>query len=284
MKTAFRGMEEREREIIRITDAKDPVYRIFSERSEQQLMHYYEPEPGIFLAETVAVIERALDAGYEPLAFLIEEHLIGGAAKEILCRCPEVPVYTGDASLLKEITGYALTRGVLCAMRRKPVPSVEEICAGAKRIALLENVMNPTNVGAIFRSAAAIGMDAVLLSPGCSDPLYRRAIRVSVGTVFQIPWTFLEQNPAEALLPELKEKGYRTLAMALDSQALPLDDPSLLAWDWFLIALGSEGYGLTQDTIRACDQSVMIPMAHGVDSLNVAAAGAVTFWQLCRGR
>ena len=271
------------RRVTPITDTKDPAFRVFAERSEQQLLHYYEPEPGIFLAETVTVIERALDAGYEPLAFLIEEDLLSGAAERVLLRCPQVPVYTGDASLLKQITGYALTRGVLCAMRRKPMHTAEEICRSAKRIVLMENVMNPTNVGAIFRSAAAIGMDAVLLSHGCSDPLYRRAIRVSVGTVFSIPWAYLKEDPAETLLPGLKEKGYRTLAMALDEDALPLDDPSLSGLDRFLIALGSEGYGLTEETIKACDRSVMIPMTHGVDSLNVAAAGAVTFWQLCRG-
>ena len=232
----------------------------------------------MFIAESPKVIHRALDGGCVPVSMLMERKDIDGSAAEILARCPEIPVYTADEDLLCKLTGYHLTRGVLCAMRRPQLPSLEEICAKARRIVILENVQNPTNVGAIFRSAAALGMDAVLLTPGSSNPLYRRSARVSMGTVFQIPWTFTGAWPAD--MERLKALGFKTAAMALRDNSVSIDDPDLMAEEKLAILMGSEGDGLTNETIASCDYTVKIPMYHGVDSLNVAAASAVAFWQL----
>lgn len=271
--------------IIEITDFSAPELDIFARLNEVQLLHYFEPQPGIFIAESPAVIERALDAGYLPLSLLVEQKQLDGQAQTILARCGKVPVYTGDFQVLKQLTGFPMTRGALCAMRRKPAKPVEEICAGARRIVVLENVVNPTNVGAIFRSAAALNMDAVLLTAPCSDPLYRRASRVSMGTVFQIPWTYFDakktQWPQQGL-SLLHQLGFRTAAMALSDASIPIDDPRLMEEEKLAIVLGTEGDGLAASTIADCDYTVRIPMSHGVDSLNVAAAGAVAFWQLGR--
>ena len=269
--------------IIEITDFHTPDLDIYAHLSEGQLLHYYEPELGLFIAESPKVIERALDAGYLPKSLLLEKKHIDSQAKEVIARCGDVPVYTAELEVLTQITGFQLTRGVLCAMHRKILPTVAEVCAGARRIAVLENVMNPTNVGAIFRSAAALNIDAVLLTPACSDPLYRRAIRVSMGTVFQIPWTYLDSNTAEAdrhYTSILQKLGFKTAAMALNDNSVSIDNPKLLSEDKLAIILGTEGDGLAENTIASCDYTVKIPMSHGVDSLNVAAASAVAFWQL----
>ena len=265
-----------------IKDFAAPELDVYARTSEVQLLRYYEPEPGIFIAESPKVIERALNAGYQPISFLVEHKDLEGEAREILKQYPDVPVYTAEYELLVKLTGFALTRGMLCAMRRNPLPSVEEICRNASRIAVLENVVNPTNIGAIFRSAAAPHMDAVLLTGRCSDPLYRRAARVSMGTVFQIPWAYF---PEDAPWPEdgmalLRRLGFKTAAMALRDDSLSIDDPQLLAEQKLAIVLGTEGDGLAAGTIAHCDYTVRIPMAHGVDSLNVAAASAVAFYQL----
>lgn len=261
-------------EIIHITNFEDPRLDIYARLKEAQLFHYYEPAPGLFLAESPKVIERALQAGYEPVSFLLEEKHIQGEAKELLARCPDIPIFTAPFDVLTRLTGYALTRGALCAMRRRVLPEVSEICARARRIAVLENVVNPTNVGAIFRSAAALHMDAVLLTPACSDPLYRRASRVSMGTVFQVPWTVIPE------ISTLKQLGFQTAAMALNDHSIGIEDPRLNEAEKLAIVLGTEGDGLAASTIAACDYTVKIPMSHGVDSLNVAAASAVAFWQL----
>lgn len=276
-------MDIRTDRIIPITDFMAPELDVYARLSENQLYHLYEPDAGIFIAESPNVIERALNAGYEPLSFLAETRELYGDAQRILMRCEHTPVYTAESELLTRLTGFALTRGLLCAMRRKPLPTLEAVCAGARRIAVMERVMNPTNVGAIFRSAAALGMDAVLLTPGCSDPLYRRAARVSMGTVFQIPWTFLDEKISS--WPEegqkiLRQLGFRTAAMALNQDSVSVDHPALMAEERLAIVLGTEGDGLSEKTIADCDYTVMIPMAHGVDSLNVAAASAVAFWEL----
>lgn len=276
-------MDIRTDRIIPITDFMAPELDVYARLSENQLYHLYEPDAGIFIAESPNVIERALNAGYEPLSFLAETRELYGDAQRILMRCEHMPVYTAESELLTRLTGFALTRGLLCAMRRKPLPTLEAVCAGARRIAVMERVMNPTNVGAIFRSAAALGMDAVLLTPGCSDPLYRRAARVSMGTVFQIPWTFLDEKISS--WPEegqkiLRQLGFRTAAMALKQDSVSVDHPALMAEERLAIVLGTEGDGLSEKTIADCDYTVMIPMAHGVDSLNVAAASAVAFWEL----
>ena len=276
-------MDIRTDRIISITDFMAPELDVYARLSENQLYHLYEPDAGIFIAESPNVIERALNAGYEPLSFLAETRELYGDAQRILMRCEHTPVYTAESELLTRLTGFALTRGLLCAMRRKPLPTLEAVCAGARRIAVMERVMNPTNVGAIFRSAAALGMDAVLLTPGCSDPLYRRAARVSMGTVFQIPWTFLDEKICS--WPEegqkiLRQLGFRTAAMALKQDSVSVDHPALMAEERLAIVLGTEGDGLSEKTIADCDYTVMIPMAHGVDSLNVAAASAVAFWEL----
>lgn len=269
--------------IIEITDFMSPELDVYARLTENQLLNRHEPEKGLFIAESPNVVERALNAGYTPVSLLLERKHITGQAAHIIERCRDIPVYTADFDVLTQLTGFQLTRGVLCAMRRKPLPDVREVCAGTRRIAILENVMNPTNVGAIFRSAAALNMDAVLLTPACSNPLYRRSTRVSMGTVFQIPWTYIGNE--EALWPQqgialLRSMGFKTAAMALSDQAVNIDDPQLMAEEKLAVILGTEGDGLTSSTIADCDYTVCIPMAHGVDSLNVAAASAVAFWQL----
>lgn len=269
--------------IIEITDFTAPELDVYARLTEAQLLNREEPAKGMFIAESPKVIERALDAGCQPVSLLMERKHIEGQAKEVIERCGDIPVYTSDLDILTKLTGFQLTRGVLCAMRRPQLKSVEETVKDARRIVILENVMNPTNVGAIFRSAAALGMDAVLLTPGCSNPLYRRAARVSMGTVFQIPWTFIGSEMADWPGPgmeKLRQLGFKTAAMALRSDSISIDDPVLLEEEKLAIVLGSEGDGLTNDTIADCDYTVLIPMYHGVDSLNVAAASAVAFWQL----
>lgn len=272
--------------IIEINDITAPELDVYARTSEVQLLRYYEPEPGLFIAESPKVIERALNAGYEPLSFLVEHKDLEAEAKQILERYPEIPVYTAEYDVLVGMTGYALARGMLCAMKRRRLPSVEEICQNTSRIAILENVVNPTNVGAIFRSAAALHMDAVLLTRGCSDPLYRRAARVSMGTVFQIPWTYFDKKSSwpEEGMKSIQNLGFKTVAMALRDDSFSIDDPKLLAEEKLAIVLGTEGDGLASQTIADCDYTVKIPMSHGVDSLNVAAASAVAFWELGRKR
>lgn len=263
--------------IIEITDFNSPQLDIYARMSEGQLLNRHEPEKGIFIAESPKVVERALDAGCEPISMLVERKHIDGEAKPVIDRCREVPVYTAPFEVLTQLTGFKLTRGMLCAMHRPQLPNVSEVCSKARRIAVLENLMNPTNVGAIFRSSAALNMDAVLLTHGCSNPLYRRAIRVSMGTVFQIPWTFLDKEKG---VSELKELGFKTAAMALTDDSVSIDNEELLAEEKLAIVLGTEGDGLAKETIADCDYTVKIPMSHGVDSLNVAAASAVAFWQM----
>lgn len=265
-----------------IKDFAAPELDVYARTSEVQLLRYYEPEPGIFIAESPKVIERALHAGYQPISFLVEHKDLEREAGEILKKYPDVPVYTAEYEVLVKLTGFALTRGMLCAMRRNPLPLAEEICRNASRIAVLENVVNPTNIGAIFRSAAALHMDAVLLTGGCSDPLYRRAARVSMGTVFQIPWTYFDKKtawPGEGM-QLLKNMGFKTAAMALRDDSVGIDNQTLQAEEKLAIVLGTEGDGLSSQTIADCDYTVRIPMSHGVDSLNVAAASAVAFWEL----
>ena len=312
--------------IIEIKDLDAPELQIYYNLNEAQLFHYFEPKPGIFIAESPKVIERALDAGCVPMSFLIEKKHVETQAKEILARCEklksqdikqtdkmksgngnsnlaagheipvctaeheipvytaehEIPVYTAEVEVLAKITGYQLTRGMLCAMYRPALPSVEQLCKNARRVAILENVVNPTNVGAIFRSAAALGMDAVLLTPACADPLYRRASRVSMGTVFQIPWTYFDKNASwpDGAMDVLHKLGYKTAAMALRDDSVSIDDEKMMAEEKLAVVLGTEGDGLADHTIADCDYTVKIPMTHGVDSLNVAAASAVAFWQL----
>ena len=267
--------------IIEITDFAAPELDVYARLTENQLINRQEPEKGLFIAESPKVVERALDAGYQPVSLLLERKHIEGEAKNVIARCGDIPIYTAEFDVLTQLTGFQLTRGVLCAMRRPTLPSAEDICRGARRIAVLENVMNPTNIGAIFRSAAALNMDAVLLTPACSNPLYRRAIRVSMGTVFQVPWTFVDSWP-DSGIAMLKSLGFRTAAMALSDEAVSIDDPQLMAEDKLAVILGTEGDGLAASTIADCDYTVCIPMSHGVDSLNVAAASAVAFWQLAR--
>lgn len=270
--------------IIEITDFAAPELDIYARYSEVQLLRINEPKPGIFIAESPKVVERALDAGYEPISMLVEHKHIETQAKELIARCGDIPVYTAEYDVLTKLTGFALTRGMLCAMKRRTLPTVEEVCSNTRRIAVLENVVNPTNVGAIFRSAAALHMDAVLLTPGCSDPLYRRASRVSMGTVFQVPWTYIPKGDwAENSMETLKKLGFRTAAMALSDRSVSIADPVLSQEEKLAIILGTEGDGLAASTIAACDYTVKIPMSHGVDSLNVAAASAVAFWQLGMG-
>ena len=269
--------------VIEITDFTTPELDVYARLTEAQLLNREEPAKGLFIAESPKVIERALDAGCQPVSLLMERRHIDSQAKAVIARCGDIPVYTSDLDILTKLTGFQLTRGVLCAMRRPALKSVEETLQDSKRIVILENVMNPTNVGAIFRSAAALGMDAVLLTPGCSTPLYRRAARVSMGTVFQIPWTFIGSSMAdwpEDGIQKLRSLGFKTAAMALRDDSVSIDDPKLLAEEKLAIILGSEGDGLTNDTIADCDYTVRIPMYHDVDSLNVAAASAVAFWQL----
>lgn len=303
--------------IIEIKDLDATELQIYYNLNEAQLFHYFEPKPGIFIAESPKVIERALDAGCMPLSFLMEKKHVKTQAKEILARCEklqnqdikqtdkmesenensnlasghevpvctverEIPVYTAEVEVLAKITGYQLTRGMLCAMYRPTLPSVEHLCKNARRVAILENVVNPTNVGAIFRSAAALGMDAVLLTSACADPLYRRASRVSMGTVFQIPWTYFDKNASwpDGAMDVLHKLGYKTAAMALRDDSVSIDDEKMMAEEKLAIVLGTEGDGLADHTIADCDYTVKIQMTHGVDSLNVAAASAVAFWQL----
>lgn len=269
--------------IIEITNFEFPELDVYARLNESQLLHFNEPNPEIFIAESPKVIERALNAGYHPISFLIEKKEIGAQAEEIFSRWESVPVYTAEFEVLKQLTGFGLTRGMLCAMERLSLKSVEEVCKNARRIAVLENVVNPTNVGAIFRSAAALNMDAVLLTPACSDPLYRRAARVSMGTVFQVPWTFFDKKKVswpDGGIQLLKEMGFQTAAMALTDDSVSIDDKNLMAEEKLAIVLGTEGEGLAKHTIATCDYTVKIPMMHGVDSLNVAAASAVAFWQL----
>lgn len=292
--------------ITRIRDFDAPELDVYARRTEAQLLNKDRPQDGLFIAESPKVILRALDAAYTPVSILTEERHIEGEGREVIARCGNIPVYTAPFDVLTRLTGFPLTRGMLCAMCRKPLPSPEEICRGARRIAVLENVMNPTNVGAIIRSAAALNMDGVLLSPGCSNPLYRRAVRVSMGTVFQIPWTILGDSMPEgsagkektkkkhmdgwkeetwpgAGMALLKQLGFSCAAMALTDHSVGIDDEKVCAEEKLAIILGTEGEGLSRETIAACDYTVKIPMSHGVDSLNVAAASAVAFWQLGRG-
>ena len=294
--------------IIEIKDLDAPELQIYYNLNEAQLFHYFEPKPGIFIAESPKVIERALDAGCVPMSFLMEKKHVETQAKDILARCDklqsrdikqtdkmevengnsnmsaerEIPVYTAEIEVLAKITGYQLTRGMLCAMYRPALSSVEQLCKNARRVAILENVVNPTNVGAIFRSAAALGMDAVLLTPACADPLYRRASRVSMGTVFQIPWTYFDKNACwpDGAMDVLHKLGYKTAAMALCEDTVSIADEKLKEEEKLAIILGTEGEGLMPQTIKQSDYTIKIPMAHGVDSLNVAAASAVAFWEL----
>lgn len=269
--------------IMEITDISAPELDVFARLTEAQLRSRQEPEKGIFIAESPKVIGRALDAGYEPVSLLMERRQIEGQARDIISRCGEVPVYTAGRALLAGLTGYELTRGVLCAMRRPELPSVEELCAHARRVAVLEGIVDSTNIGAIFRSAAALNMDAVLVTPSCSDPLYRRAVRVSMGTVFQVPWTRIGNEvsdwPGQGLR-RLQRLGFKTAAMALSDDSISVEEPVLRTLQKLAIILGTEGDGLALSTVAGCDYTVRIPMSHGVDSLNVAAASAVAFWEL----
>lgn len=269
--------------IIEIKDFSAPELDVYARLSEAQLLHYYEPNGGLFIAESPKVIERALDAGCKPVSLLLEPKHITGEAAGIIARCRDIPVYTAELDVLTQLTGFQLTRGVLCVMHRPKLPSIETVCAGARRIAVLENVMNPTNIGAIFRSAAALNIDAILLTPACSNPLYRRASRVSMGTVFQVPWTYFDSKKApwsEVGMRLLKDLGFKTAAMALCDDSVSINDSRLHAEEKLAIVLGTEGDGLATSTIADCDYTVKIPMSHGVDSLNVAAASAVAFWEL----
>ena len=271
--------------IVEITDFHAPELDPYARLTQNQLRCRLEPEKGIFIAESPKVISRALDAGYEPVSLLMERRQITGPAAEILTRCGDAPVYTADRELLAGLTGFELTRGVLCAFRRPAPRSAEELCKEARRVAVLEGIVDSTNVGAIFRSAAALNMDAVLINPSCCDPLCRRAVRVSMGTVFQVPWAPLGETPADwpgQGLARLRAMGFKTAAMALSDRSVPIDDEALAAEPKLAIVLGTEGDGLAHATIAACDYTVKIPMSHGVDSLNVAAASAVAFWQLGR--
>ena len=279
--------------IIEINDFHASELDVYARLSEVQLLNKDKPEEGIFIAESPKVIERALDAGYEPVSILVEKKNLKGETLELVERLENVPIYVAESEVISQMTGFNMTRGALCAMRRPALASVEEVLKGARRIAIMENVMNPTNVGAIFRSAAALNMDAVLLTPGCANPLYRRAIRVSMGNVFLIPWTYFGEESEggkyvvcdNVTWPEkgmklLKEFGFKTAAMALSDNSVSIDDPALMVEDKIAVILGNEGEGLEESTIEMCDYTVKIPMANGVDSLNVAAASAVAFWQL----
>lgn len=265
---------------IEINDLSHPGLDAYARLTEVQLRNRLEPEKGIFIAESPTVIGLALEAGYTPLSFLMERRHLQGQAAPFLAQFPEIPVFTGDRQVLASLTGYPLTRGILCAMQRKPLPTVEQVCRNAKRVAVLENIVDSTNIGAIFRSAAALGMDAVLVSPRCCDPLCRRAVRVSMGTIFQVNWTQLSEPWPEAGMARLKAMGFRTAAMALTDKSVSIDHPALMREEKLAVILGTEGTGLEESTISQCDHTVKIPMLHGVDSLNVAAAAAVAFWQL----
>ena len=262
--------------IIEIKDFLAPELDVYARLSEVQLLNREFPDKGLFIAESPKVIERALDAGYEPVSCLMEKRHIEGEGKGILSRIAGVPVFAAEFDVLTQLTGFKLTRGMLCAMKRKPLRTVREICENKSRIVILDKVMNPTNVGAVIRSAAALGMDAVILTSGCSDPLYRRAARVSMGTVFQIDWTFSDDD----VINEIKALGFKTVAMALKDNSVSINDPALIEEKKLAIIMGTEGDGLSDETISECDYTVKIPMYHGVDSLNVAAASAVAFYQL----
>ncbi len=264
--------------VIEIKDFSAPELDVYARLTENQLVNRADPANALFIAESPVVIERALDAGCEPVSFLMETKHVTGKGSGILARCADVPVYAAELEVLTQLTGFHLTRGMLCAMRRPKLPTVEALCEGATRVAVLENVMNPTNIGAIFRSAAALGMDAVLLTSAGSDPLYRRAVRVSMGTVFQVPWTYLPED--RDWIKTLRELGFKSAAMALSDDSLSIADPVLTCAEKLAVVLGTEGDGLASSTIADCDYTVRIPMSHGVDSLNVAAASAVAFYQL----
>ncbi len=271
--------------IIKIKDINKPELDVFVRLTGAQLRNKLEPEKGIFIAESPTVIEVALNSGCVPVSMLTDERLLGGDVERIIKMCGDIPVYTANSELLRAITGFELTRGALCAMLRPRLPAVEEICTGARRIAVLEAVTDSTNIGALFRSAAALGIDAVLVTPTCCDPLCRRALRVSMGTVLQVPWTKIGDAHADwpcAGIEKLKSIGFKTCAMALSGKSVGIDDPALMREEKLAIILGTEGDGLSKTTIAECDYTVKIPMSHGVDSLNVAAAGAVAFWQLTR--
>lgn len=270
-------------DIIEITDIHAPELDVYARLTEAQLRSRRTPEKGMFIAESAKVIFCALNAECVPISFLMERRQIQGQGRELLERCGDIPVYTADREVLAGLTGYALTRGVLCAMRRPAPLAAEAVCQNARRVAVLENIVDPTNVGAIFRSAAALGMDGVLLSPSCCDPLHRRAVRVSMGTVFQVPWAYLGDRSAdwpEQGLARLQALGFRTAAMALDDRAVSIADPGLQQIEKLALVLGTEGDGLAEQTVMQCDETVCIPMCHGVDSLNVASASAVAFWTL----
>ncbi len=284
-------------QIIEINNLDAEGLLPFTHLNETQLRHYFEPNGGIFIAESPTVITRALDAGLVPLSFLVEHKYLETEARDLIARCPDTPVYTSSLDVLMGITGYHLTRGILAAMHRPVMPSVEEVLQNATRIAVLENVENPTNIGAIFRSAAALNMDAILVTPECADPFYRRAIRVGVGTIFQVPWTYLDAAPSwkpasqrdpkekkphwpQDGMQKLKDLGFKTAAMALRDNTISIADPKLAGEEKLAVILGNEGDGLLQETIDLCDYTVKIPMSNGVDSLNVAAASAVAFWEL----
>jgi tRNA G18 (ribose-2'-O)-methylase SpoU len=264
------------REFIEITDFHAPELDVYTRLTEAQLLNRFEPKKGMFIAESPKVIERALDAGCEPVSFLVERSHVNEEAAHAIDRCGDIPVYTAELPVLTQLTGFQLTRGMLCAMRRPPIKALAQAVEGARRVCVLEDIQNPTNVGAIFRSAAALGMDAVLLTPACSNPLYRRSCRVSMGTVFQVPWAYLGENWVE----DLHQLGFKTAAMALSDDSVSIDAPCLREEEKLAVVLGTEGDGLKQTTITACDYTVKIPMYHGVDSLNVAAASAVAFWEL----
>ena len=265
--------------IIPVTDLSHPGLQPYAHLTEAQLRNRLEPDQGIFIAESPKVIRVALDAGYKPVSLLTEEKHIAGQAADLVARLESLPIYTGSRELLASLTGYELTRGVLCAMHRPVLPSVEQICRGKQRIVLVDNVVNSTNTGAILRAAAALGMDGILFTTTCCDPLNRRSVRVSMGTVFQIPWTYIPSWPRSGM-EMLHAMGFKTVALALTPKAVPIDHPGLVAEERLVLVLGTEGDGLSQQTIDDCDYQAIIPMQRGVDSLNVAAAAAVAFWQL----
>ncbi len=266
--------------IIPITSPTAPELEIYTSLNETQLKHYYEPNGGLFISESPTVTRLALDAGYNPVSMLLSPRDIEGEAREVVARVGSIPVYTIEDSIIDQIDGFHLIRGAQCLMERRTLPTLEQLVKDARRVAVLDNVQNPTNVGAIIRCAAALGIDAVIVTCSCSDPLYRRASRVSMGTVFQIPWTMLDKNDSENYIDILRSFGFKTAALALDDKSISIDDPILKQTDRLALVLGSEGYGLPADTIKKCAYTVKIPMYHGVDSLNVAAAAAVAFWQL----
>lgn len=269
--------------IQELSDFSAPELDVFARLTQPQLRNRLEPEKGVFIAESPKVISRALDAGYTPVSLLMERKHIEGQAAELIARCGEIPVYTAGREVLARLTGYELTRGILCAMRRPAMPTAETLCKDARRIAVLEGIVDATNIGAIFRSAAALSIDAVLVTPTCCDPLCRRAVRVSMGTIFQVPWTVIGETASQwphPALDQLQAMGFKAAAMALRDESVSVDDAKLMAEPKLAIIMGTEGDGLSDETIAACDYTVRIPMSHNVDSLNVAAASAVAFWQL----